>query len=323
MHRGTVLCALALALCPACNKDGPEESNFAKVSGFVISAQGEKLLATDLGLITLDEEKGRYEAVESETRQTALNDLAFSPAGIGQYLWLASDSWAYNHTLNKYVTAENSGLHSNQVTRLHFDGSSASYFAAPDGLSILHGSKWTFSTGLEDLYRDFRITDIGTASNGYTYVTTDGGGVERFRVDVDGISGATVFETDWTWLMSDHVHTVFIDDTVQVYGTDAGVAFHFSEYTKWDWQVYDTADGLVNDTVLSVLKDREGTWWFGTARGISHLNGLGWTSFMAPEYDLAGNCISFLALDPAGTVWMACDSGLARYSDGAWTSYPK
>ena len=54
------------------------------------------------------------------------------------------------------------------------------------------------------------LTDAYSDTNGYTYATTNGGGVERFMIDVDGISGATVFDSEWSGLESDIINTVFI-----------------------------------------------------------------------------------------------------------------
>lgn len=261
--------------------------------------------------------------MDGENAHTPLNDLALSDTDQRQELWLASDLWAYNFSSHYYLTSENSLLPVNRVNHLHFNNRQGAFFATPEGLSMETRTTWINYTGMDDLYLDYEITDMGTASNGYTYVTTYGGGVERFTSDVDGISGATVFDTDWSQLESDYIHTVFIDDTLQVYGTDMGVAMHFSEYTKWDWQVYTTSDGLINDTVLAVLKDHTGHWWFGTPGGISRFDGSSWTSYTAQSHDMISNQILFLAIDIDGSVWMAAHKGLSQFTGDRWISYPK
>lgn len=179
----------------------------------------------------------------------------------------------------KQLTKSNSGLHNNTVKYLNFDNNNRSYFATPKGVSIFDSKKWFETPGSNDLYLNFEITDIESAVNGFTYVTTKGGGVERIKIDVDGISGATVFDTDWSKLESNNINTVYIDSITQVYGTDAGVAMHFSEFTKWDWETYTVADGLINDTVTAVLKDKSNNWWFGTKNGLSSFNYLKWTDY--------------------------------------------
>jgi ligand-binding sensor domain-containing protein len=326
LFQAVVLSIIAIGGFSSCEKDDPEdpgEGLFDRISGFVISDGGTKLLATDRGLYSLNEENGKYEFLESDMEHTPLNDLAWSPTVPVKALWLASDNGAYNFTSKVRLTKDNSGLHNNVIRHLLFDGGQVAYFASPGGLSIQKGPDWSFYTGLDSLYRDFEVTDIGVTTNGYTYVTTLGGGIERFKMDVDGISGATIFDTDWTYLESNNIHSVYIDDTVQAYGTDLGAAIHISEYTKRDWSLYTTSEGLINDTVLAIARDHSDHWWFGTARGISRYDGSGWTSFSKETDQLPGNRIRFMALDTDGSVWSASDEGLSHFAGEQWISYPK
>lgn len=309
----------------ACKKNDPEPAPsfaFQTVSGFVISDAGEKLLATDAGLCSLDVSNGLYVAIENQLENEPLNDLVYSFTSPERELWLASDKGGYNQTADYVHNQANSALQNDQVSDIGFNHEHYAFFASTEGLSLLNGEQWSNYAGLDDFFLYHQISDIGSASNGYTYVTTYGGGIERFKADIDGISGATIMDTDWTQMESNYVHSVYIDDTTQVYGTNLGVAFHFSEYTKWDWEVYTTADGLVNDTVLSVVRDLSGNWWMGTANGVSMFDDLAWVSYSPDDYKMAGKQASFLALDTDGAVWMASDEGLSRYSEGSWTAYP-
>jgi len=319
---GTILISLLLQ---ACKEDPPSPPlfGFETVNGFVISNTGEKLLATDNGLCILDEAKGTYFAVENDLEESPVYDLTYSAGNPGQELWLASHLGAYNFSQQYFYNEANSGLFNDQLGQIGFNPDNIGFFASPDGISVLNNNNWTRYQGLNDFFLRHEISDIGSASNGYTYVTTRGGGVERFKADADGISGATLMDTDWTWMESNYIHSVYIDDTTQVYGTNAGVAFHFSEYTKWDWEVYTTSDGLINDTVLSVVRDRSGKWWIGTANGISRFDETGWVNFPPEEYELTDRRIKYLAIDIDGSIWMASDQGLSRYSDGTWQSYPR
>lgn len=315
---------LILVTLAACRKEDPQEaSTFEQVSGFVIGEDGSKLLATDNGLFRLNEPDATYVPVPGGLPDVPLYDLAFSWTAPVKELWIATATGAYNHSEGSWLTEATSGLQSDQVTRLYFDEHFRSYFAGPGGISIFDNMDWIRYTGKDECYLEFEITDIGASSDGYTYVTTKGGGVERFRAGVDGISGATLFDADWSGLLTNEVYTVFIDDTLQVYGTSLGAAFHYSEYTKWDWLQYTTFDGLVNDTVLAVLCDLSGNWWFGTPQGISRLEGSLWTSHIAGPGGMISNQVKFLALDTDGSVWMASDPGLSRYTGGHWVSFPK
>jgi ligand-binding sensor domain-containing protein len=314
-----------VVLARGCNKDDPDPTGFTfeSVSGFVISDQGTKLLATHAGLCSLDVELAIYVAMENPLKNTPLNDLVYSLNPNDRELWLASDQGACNFTLDELLTEANSGLHNDVVSQIGHNYLNTAFFASTDGLSLLDDDSWSHYPGVNDLYLSHQISDIGSASNGYTYVTTYGGGIERFKAGPDGITGATLMDTDWTRLESDYIYSVYIDDTTQVYGTSLGVAFHFSEYTKWDWEVYTTADGLVNDTVLSVTRDLSGNWWIGTAGGISRFDETQWISYTSDQHDMTGNRAEYLAVDNDGSVWMASDEGLSHFTGGLWVSYPK
>lgn len=321
----TISLVLAFTLL-SCKEEEPEDTSFKfeSVCGFVISGQGEKLLATNMGLCSLDVATGTYVAMENELGETALSDLVYDGSVQKGDLWLASGKGAYNYSSDYLLSSENSGLQNNLVSQIGFNAENIAFYAASDGISILDNSTWSHYSGLFDFFLSHEISDIGSASNGYTYVSTYGGGIERFKAGVDGISSATIMDSDWTGLRSNFIHSVFIEDTTQVYGTDEGVAFHFSEYTKWDWELFTTKNSeLINDTVLSVNRDPSGLWWIGTANGICMFDENNWTSFTTDEHDLASNRIQYLAVDTDGSIWTASDQGLSHYSDGLWESYPQ
>jgi ligand-binding sensor domain-containing protein len=310
----------------ACRKDDPEEVKyipFVWVSGFIISDEGFKLLATDKGLYALNETNGRFEVLSNDLKITPLNDLAYSNSSAVRDLWLATDNGAFNFTARTSLTPTNSRLPDNAVKHLSFDDRNRAYFATPEGIFVLEDTEWLYTTGLDDLYLNYEITGIASSGNGFTYVTTRGGGVERFKVEADGITGATLFDKDWSGLETNIIHTVFVDDTLQVYGTDNGIAFHFSEFTKWDWMVYTTADGLISDTVLTIVKDLSDTWWFGTPEGISRLKDSEWTNHTVETHAILSDTVKFSAVDTDGSVWFASDEGLTRFLNNEWINFPK
>jgi len=310
----------------SCENNEPveiEDVPFETINGFVINRQGEKLLATEKGLFSFSEKTGIYDVVAGNIQLSPPNDLVYSKKQPVNELCLASNNGILNYATQQQLTVANSGLSNDIVTRLDFDFKNRGIFANPQGLSILDNNNWIESKGLNDIYLKFQITDIASASNGFTYVTTKGGGVERFEMDVDGISGATIFDTDWSKLESNNINTVFIDSITQVYGTDAGVALHFSEFTKWDWETYSKNDGLINDTVIAVVKDGSKNWWFGTRQGLSSFGNSKWTSYSVKTHNLISNNIKFLAVDIDGTVWFASDEGLSHFINGQWINYSK
>lgn len=319
--------ALALFCAGAifsCQSDDPEcECGFGEIRDFVISETGEKLLATDNGLFMLYEENGTYELQDAE-KHVSLNDLEFGHPD-GRTLWLASESGAFNSGENSRLTPENSGLSDERVRIMHFDPQGqVSYYATPSGLDLDQYAGWSHYDGIFEIYTDYEITGIGTSHNGLTFVSTLGGGVERFTREVDGVSGATQYDTNWSGLASMDILCLHMDDTVQAYGTTKGVAIHYSEFTKWNWLTLLPEMGLNADTVWSVVRGSDRRWWFGTTRGLNSYDedSYEWGSYTLHSHGLLNDSILHLAEDTDGAIWMASPQGLSRLQDGQVTNYP-
>ncbi|UFH52842.1 two-component regulator propeller domain-containing protein [Spirosoma sp. KNUC1025] len=81
---------------------------------------------------------------------------------------------------------------------------------------------------------------------------------------------------------------------------------------------YSTDNGLSNNVVTSVLKDRQGFMWFGTVNGLNRFDGLRFTVYKRtgrPD-GLPGNYIvnDGLSLDADGFVWISTNRGLCQYN---------
>jgi ligand-binding sensor domain-containing protein len=324
-----ILILAGLSLLNACKNQDPQpnvDPLFEKVTGFLIDTRDIKWLSTDRGLYSLDEESGAYIRATDPQTQQPLNDLALSTEAGKEKLWVATDSGAYNVTDQYHLSPVKSGMPGDRLNLLHFGNNpAAGYFAGELGLDILLGGNWTTFEGQEGLFLRYGISGLATANNGYTYAGTPGGGVQRFVAGIDGISGATVFDTDWSQLPSNNILCTYVSDTIQAFGTTRGVALHFSAYTKWDWETFDSSHGLVNDTVFSVCRDPGGTWWFGTPGGLSSYEPLSltWNSYTLNSHGLLSDTISFLARDSKGSIWMASTAGLSVLDGDQVINYPK
>lgn len=316
---------LLLGFCPsACEKDGngnEPKNRFEYVHSFLIDNQNRKILATDAGLYSWDKNTGWNTLKLDNLEERYIFDMSISPPTGMQELWLGTDAGALNYTSGQSIHTGNSGLPSNLVTKLAIHQVFGMFFSTDSGISVLLDEAWYNTAGIDEIYKLNDITGIAVAENNYTYVSTYGGGVGRFRADVDGISGATVFTSDWTRLNTNLINTVYVDDTVQWYGTDAGIAVHYSEFTKWNWETYSVYDGLICDTVLSIVKDGNGHMWFGTMAGISMYDGANWTSYTRMGDEIPTDTVRFLAVDTDGSVWMASGSGLSHFDGSKWLIY--
>jgi ligand-binding sensor domain-containing protein len=301
-----------------CNPD-PEEPNpplYDIVKGFVIDANDTKIVASNTGLFSFKDNTWKEITVQ-DANATIFNDM-FMREGT---TWLATNAGVLNHSAGTSINTSNSCLSSDQVSQIFVDESNILFLATDISVSVIDGDNCFETLGRDDLYANHKITDIGTSSNDYTYVTTDGGGIGRFKYDVDGITGATLFDEDWTALETNHINTVFIDDTSQWYGSNKGAAFHFSHKTKSDWETYHINDGLISDTVISIAKDLDENMWFGTYRGISRFDGTTWTNYDVNSHNIINDTVSFISVAGNGSVWIATKAGLSEFTGTEWINY--
>jgi len=78
-----------------------------------------------------------------------------------------------------------------------------------------------------------------------------------------------------------------------------------------------TDDGLSQNTVLSIQKDKYGFMWFGTEEGLNRYDGFHFKVYRNKVKDkksIAGNVINVLFEDKAGNIWVGTDNGLSRYN---------
>lgn len=81
------------------------------------------------------------------------------------------------------------------------------------------------------------------------------------------------------------------------------------------FQYYTTNEGLAQNTVDCMLKDRRGFVWFGTWNGLSKFDGYTFTNFRgeADPGGLPNNFIYTLCEDSTGNIWVGTRKGLTHY----------
>ncbi len=95
--------------------------------------------------------------------------------------------------------------------------------------------------------------------------------------------------------------------------------------TQYIHQVWETEDGLPQNSVSAILQTRDGYIWIGTQEGLVRFDGVRFTVFDTRNSPgLKTNFISVLLQDAEGTLWVGTDGGgLSRLRDGAFTAYTK
>jgi signal transduction histidine kinase/ligand-binding sensor domain-containing protein/DNA-binding NarL/FixJ family response regulator len=93
-----------------------------------------------------------------------------------------------------------------------------------------------------------------------------------------------------------------------------------SQYLHDVWQ---TEDGLPQNSVVTILRSRDGYLWLGTQDGLVRFDGVRFTTFDTHNSPgLGHNYILCLLEDRDGSLWIGTSGGgLTRYRDGRFTSF--
>ncbi|RKD87958.1 hybrid sensor histidine kinase/response regulator transcription factor [Mangrovibacterium diazotrophicum] len=88
-----------------------------------------------------------------------------------------------------------------------------------------------------------------------------------------------------------------------------------SNITPIKFQYYTTNEGLPQNTVDCILKDKRGFMWFGTWNGLSKFDGYSFTNFRSESTpaELPNNFIYTLCEDSIGNIWVGTRKGLTYY----------
>ncbi len=76
------------------------------------------------------------------------------------------------------------------------------------------------------------------------------------------------------------------------------------------------ADGLAQESVLSIAQDRQGFMWFGSQGGLSRFDGYRTVVYrhsLSDPHSLAENWVRVVHVDPVGRMWVGTDNGLDRF----------
>ncbi|HEY0094564.1 MAG TPA: two-component regulator propeller domain-containing protein, partial [Archangium sp.] len=84
-------------------------------------------------------------------------------------------------------------------------------------------------------------------------------------------------------------------------------------------RVWQTADGLPQNSVLSLVQTPDGYLWGGTWEGLVRFDGVHFTVFDKTNTPaLQGRNIHDLAVGPDGTLWIGLEQGLVRMREGVF-----
>ena len=219
------------------------------------------------------------------------------------------------------------------------------------GLARFDGAGFTvFAPGNVAALRSPAIDSLLADPDGSLWITTDGGGLLRYRdgsftaVDPPGLPPrlrSLLRDPDGTlWIGSNQGGLLHLkggsmlpdaasglagstvtalrrdrDGSLWI-GTDHGLA----RLTAGRLERFTTRDGLPDDRINEILVDSRGRLWIGTARGLARRSGGRIDVSAAPGLD--GDDILALLEDRDGSLWIGTRRGLGRLRDGRFESAP-
>lgn len=215
---------------------------------------------------------------------------------------------------NKYINfTSEEGLVNDGVRTIFVDKGNHIWFGTKTGVSKFDNKRFkTFS--VEQGLINNNIKFISEDSEGNIWFGTDGKGVLKLAGEA-----FTTFTTK-EGLSSDFVMSTAEDaDRILWFGTYGEGVISFDRNTL-KYNYLNEENGLANNTVWSVVVDRENKKWFGTSNGLSVYDGKKIKNYTT-DHNLLSNKITALYADRDGSIWIGNKDGLSRLYNETFTNY--
>lgn len=230
-------------------------------------------------------------------------------------IWIGTDHGIIRITAAGAVSLDQLNARSgNEVTAIYEDHDGDVWIGGPRGIERLRNGMFATYSVAEGLPSE---------SNGPIYVDSDGrtwfaplsGGLYWMKdghigqITTDGLEHDIVYSISGgggeVWVGRQHGGLTVL--------TTNGNSFSAHSYTE--------ADGLAQNSVYSVHRNRDGTVWAGTvSAGVSKLAGHRFTNFSAAN-GLPSNTANSIVEGFDGTMWLATPGGLVFFANGRWTNH--
>lgn len=196
------------------------------------------------------------------------------------------------------------------VTALAMDESDRLWVGTSRGLWRCSESKWSRVTVVDGLPSN-SITAIATGPYGDLAVGTD--------------AGLAIYKSGkWSTISADqgipdaNILSVAFGQNGTVY---AGTAKGLISKTDSVITVYDTANGLLSQSVTALWFDRQNRLWIGGENGVTIYTGKSWKRFKFP-----GSTVTCIVEQGTSSIWMGTNKGVINYSDNTdgapiWKTY--
>jgi len=300
-------------------KDGLPSNN---VKSVYIAPDGLLWVGTLDGLARYDGKEFVTFTTEDGLTHNMVSVIHRDPNGI---MWFGTGRgpWANGNGVSRYDGnqftnfTQKEGLGHNTVNDIYTDPDGVVWFATRGGLTRYDGGEFISFTQEDGLassiaYSIRRDPDgmmwLGTSQgiscyDGSKYYSPDvGDGVVEALRKIDSLSFAGLLNCPIS-IEPDSMALWF-----GLYGFGV-FRYHDNEIVN-----FTDKDGLGDNIINDIYRDRDGVLWFGTdSRGVSAYDGVAWTSLDTRD-GLADDRVTSVHQAPDGALWFGTDGGVTRYS---------
>lgn len=227
------------------------------------------------------------------------------------------------------------GLSDNTVYSIVQDQTGFMWFGTQNGLNKFDG--YQFTVYRNDPFDPTSVSNDNAGNiyidhDGYIWVGTWGGGVDRLDPRTGQFKNYTLNPNDPNSLSSDRVQTIFQDSRGTVWiGTSGGGLNKLDSQTDTFTHYLPNPNNpfsISNDRIWRIDEDRDGYLWIATSNGLNRFDPATekfshYFNDPANPASLSHNLVRTLYIDRAGVLWVGTEKGLNRFNaeTGAFTTY--
>jgi len=210
-------------------------------------------------------------------------------------LWIGT--WAGTNYLNRHTNEFKTyvkELINEWVYGISVDSKGTVWFGTEGGVSSFGGDTWTSWSHKDGIG--------GENSDALPFSRNTGLGT-RSRHDLGILaSGKPTYNPNYVFsILADREDSIWA-------GTWGGGV---SRYKNGEWTNLMEKDGLAGNIVYSITQDQDGSYWFGTNKGLSRYDGHSWDNWNIHN-GLLGNDVYAIEIAPNGDIWVGTRGGCTR-----------
>jgi len=175
------------------------------------------------------------------------------------------------------------------------------WFGTSNGISHYKNKKFT-SYGAKHGLNAKKVFSLNEDKKGNIWIGTKRG------LSVLYLKNDSIFNFDGIAGDSRNIRVIFKENKNTMWFCSSDGLFRY-DLTSHQAQKFDEKDGLPDKSIMSIVKDKRGTLWIGTTRGLVSFKNKTFTTINLPG-NYAANNVNFLSLDKTNNLWIGTNWGL-------------